>query len=38
MFAQLISTLKKSPKTIVFTEGTDPAFSKRVPVCCPVTS
>ena len=24
MFAQLISTLKKSPKTIVFTEGTDP--------------
>ena len=23
MFAQLISTLKKSPKTIVFTEGTD---------------
>ena len=24
MFAQLINTLKKSPKTIVFTEGTDP--------------
>ena len=24
MFAQLISTLKKSPKTIVFTEGNDP--------------
>ena len=24
MFAKLISTLKKSPKTIVFTEGTDP--------------
>ena len=24
MFAQLIATLKKSPKTIVFTEGTDP--------------
>ena len=23
MFAQLINTLKKSPKTIVFTEGTD---------------
>ena len=24
MFGQLIATLKKSPKTIVFTEGTDP--------------
>ena len=24
MFAQLIATLKKNPKTIVFTEGTDP--------------
>ena len=24
MFAKLISTLKKSPKTIVFTEGADP--------------
>ena len=24
MFAKLISTLKQSPKTIVFTEGTDP--------------
>ncbi|MBQ3496974.1 MAG: phosphate acetyltransferase, partial [Oscillospiraceae bacterium] len=24
MFTQLINTLKKSPKTIVFTEGTDP--------------
>lgn len=24
MFAKLIATLKQSPKTIVFTEGTDP--------------
>lgn len=28
MFAQLINTLKKSPKTIVFTEGTDPPHSR----------
>lgn len=34
MFAQLINTLKKSPKTIVFTEGTEPPLSKRAPVCC----
>ena len=28
MFGQLIATLKKSPKTIVFTEGTDPRISQ----------
>ena len=38
MFAQLINTLKKSPKTIVFTEGTDHRILEAAPVCCPVIS
>ena len=38
MFQQLIDTLKKSPKKIVFTEGTDAAFWRQAPACCPAPS
>ena len=38
MFKKLISILKEHPRKIVFTEGTDPAFWRPPPACCPVRS
>lgn len=34
-FGELISVLKKNPKTIVFTEGTDPLYLRGIfPLTC----
>ncbi len=38
MFEFLINKLKAHPRKIVFTEGSDPAFWRLPPVCCPVRS